>query len=92
MQYFSNATATKIVKLNEQPGRTTATLTDERSHQTQTRQQPAAHYVQKLRQRGYHPIDSKEYAALCAVLVAEHRFNLPSELGREMYAQLTAAA
>lgn len=33
MEYFSNATATKVVKLNAQPGRTSATLTDERSHQ-----------------------------------------------------------
>jgi len=90
MQYFSNVTATKIVKINEQPGRTTATLTDERSHQTQTRQHPATHYVQTLRQRGYHPIDAEEYAALRAVLGAEHRDNLPSALCRQMYAQLTA--
>lgn len=91
MQYFSNATASKIVKLNEQPGCTTATLTDERSHQSQTRQHPAAHYIQMLQQRGYHSIDAGKYAALRAVLGAEHRFNLPSELGRQVYAQLIAA-
>ena len=90
MQYFSNARATKIVKLTEQPGRTTATLTDERSHQTRTRQDSAAYYVSILRQRGYHAIDAEKYAALRADLSAQHRENLTSDLGWQLYPQLAA--
>ena len=91
MQYYADPISGKIVKIQEQPGRTTATLTDERSHQTQTRPLPAAYYIQILRQRGYHPIEAGKYAALRADLCAQHRENLSTELHRQLYAQLVAA-
>lgn len=91
MQYYANPASGKIVKIQEQPGRTTTTLTDERSHQTRTHPQSAAYYIQILRQRGYHPIDAGKYAALRADLSAQHRENLPTELHRQLYAQFAAA-
>lgn len=90
MQYFTNPTSGKAVKLNELAARTAITVSDASGHVSRTCDRPAAHYVRILSERGYQPATAEQYAAARMALQSEQKYNFSPELGKALYAQLAA--
>jgi len=90
MQYFTNPTSGKAVKINELGARTAITVSDASGHVSRTCARPAAHYVQILRERGYRPATAGQYAAARTALQSEQKYGFSPELGKAIYAQLAA--
>lgn len=90
MQYFTNADSGKAVKIKDLGTRTTITVSDAQGHVSRTYAQPASHYLQRLKDRGYQPATAEQYAQVRAALAQEHKFHFSPDLGRAIYAQLAA--
>ena len=90
MQYFTNPTSGKAVKINDLGTRSAITVSDASGHVSRTCDRPAAHYVQRLKDKGYRPATAEQYAAARSALQSEQKYHFSPELGKALYDQLAA--